>query len=138
MFTFVEMHTFDLSIYYHSINTFNYTWFENLWKHTWIRLLKLTLSSYKKPQSKNVNHVSNVINHNPFKTFGPSTRCLLWLWMYWWVVTNYKPNLHRCVQNFKPWSKIYARFFPCLPPHVKISQPSNTLLDLNLYSFHNT
>ncbi len=30
----------------HSINTFNYMWFENLWKHTWIKLLELTLSSY--------------------------------------------------------------------------------------------
>jgi hypothetical protein len=46
-------------------------WFENLWKHTWIKLLKLILSSYNKPQSKYVSHVSNVKNPNPFKAFKP-------------------------------------------------------------------
>jgi hypothetical protein len=67
---------------YHSINTFNYTWFENLWKHTWIKLLKLTLSSYNKPQSKYASHVSNVINPSPFKAFKPHINWLLWLRMY--------------------------------------------------------
>jgi hypothetical protein len=66
---------------YHSINTFNYMGFENLCKHTWIKLLKLTLSSYNKPQSKYVSHVSNVINLSPFKAFGPCIKWLLWLWM---------------------------------------------------------
>jgi hypothetical protein len=54
MFTFVEMNTFDLSIYYHSINTFNYTLFENLWKHTWIKLLKLTLDHFTTSPNQNM------------------------------------------------------------------------------------
>ncbi len=67
---------------YHSINTFNYMWFENLCKHIWIKLLKLTLSFYNKPQSKCVSDVSNVINPSPFQAFGPCNKWLLWLWMY--------------------------------------------------------
>jgi hypothetical protein len=57
-------------------------WIEILWKRTWIKLLKLTLSFYNKPQSKYVSHVSNVKNPSPFKTLGPCTKWVLWLWIY--------------------------------------------------------
>jgi len=46
-------------------NRFNYKLFENSWKHMWIKLLKLALSSNNRPYPKHGGHVSNLKKHNP-------------------------------------------------------------------------
>jgi hypothetical protein len=46
-------------------NRFNYILFENSWKHMWIKLLKLALSSNYGPYPKHGGNVSNLKKHNP-------------------------------------------------------------------------
>jgi hypothetical protein len=65
MFTFVEIYTFDLLEILSLKNRSNYILFENSWKHMWIKLLKLSLSSNNRPYPKHGGHVSNLKKHNP-------------------------------------------------------------------------
>jgi hypothetical protein len=60
MFTFVEIYTFDLFEKLSLKNRFNYILFKISWKHMWIKLLKLALSSYNGPYPKHGFHVSNL------------------------------------------------------------------------------
>jgi len=65
MFTFVEIYTFDLLKNVSLKNRFNYILLKNSWKHMWIKLLKLTLSSNNGSYTKHGSHVSNLEKHNP-------------------------------------------------------------------------
>jgi hypothetical protein len=65
MFTFVEIYTFDLLEILSLKIKFNYILFENSWKHMWIKLLKLSLSSNNGPYPKHGGHVSNLKKHKP-------------------------------------------------------------------------
>jgi hypothetical protein len=49
MFAIVEIYTFDLLENLSLKNKFNYILFENSWKHMWIKVLKLSLSSNNGP-----------------------------------------------------------------------------------------
>jgi hypothetical protein len=59
MVTFVEIYTFDLLENLSLKNRFNYILFKKSWKHMWIKLLKLVLSSNNGPYPKHGGHVSN-------------------------------------------------------------------------------
>jgi hypothetical protein len=94
MFTFVGIYIFDLLENLSLKNKFNYILFKNLWKHMWIKLLKLALSSNNGPYSKHGGHVSNLKKHSPY-TWSP---WLLLLWMHLTVNSLYK--IHNALFNF--------------------------------------
>jgi hypothetical protein len=41
--------------------------FENSWEHMWIKILKMTLSSYDGPFPEHGGHVLNLKKHNLYK-----------------------------------------------------------------------
>jgi hypothetical protein len=65
MSTFVEIYTFDLFEILLLKNRFNYILFENSWKHMWIKLFKLALSSNNGPYPKHGGYVSNLKKQSP-------------------------------------------------------------------------
>jgi len=60
MFTFVEIYTCDLLEILSLKKRFNYILFKNWWKHMWIKVLRLALSSNNEPYSKHGSHISNL------------------------------------------------------------------------------
>ncbi len=67
---------------------FNYILSKKSWKHMWIKLLKLALSSNNGPYPKHRSHVSNFKKHNIYKRLAPKAHWLLLLWIHPCVGNN--------------------------------------------------